>query len=99
MLRSSEITDKTSLLPIYDEFIDVIVQGNPEAIIAFRPSEATQDRAYELIDKERDGVITPEETIELNRYMDMEHFLRMAAIRARKVIQDRAARITHDGAS
>ncbi len=71
----------------YSELIDLIaLGGGPEAVIAFRPSDATQDRAYELIYKERDGRITPGELAELSHYVELEHILRLAKLKARKLV-------------
>lgn len=78
------VREKVAPIAAYDEFVDFIARGGgPEAVIAFRPSEATQDRAYELIYKERDATLTPQETAELNSYMELEHLFRMAKARAR----------------
>ena len=79
--------EKTLSIAAHDEFVDFIARGGgPEAVIAFHPSEATQDRAYELIYKERDAALTAQETAELNHYMELEHLFRMAKARARLLI-------------
>ncbi len=78
---------------VYDEFIQLIAQGGgPEAVVSFRPSEATQHRAYELVDRKREGSLTPEEESELSHFVQLEHLVRMAKTRAR-MIQTRASPI------
>lgn len=77
------------LPPAYDEFIEFIVKsGGPEAVLAFKPSEATQDRAYELIYKEREGVLDAQEKAELNHYTELDHLFAMAKIRARLLLAE-----------
>jgi hypothetical protein len=71
---------------VYDEFIQLIAQGGgPEAVVAFRPSDSAQKRAYELVDRKRAGSLTPEEESELGHFLQLEHLVRMAKIRARMI--------------
>ncbi len=71
---------------VYDEFIQLIAQGGgPEAIMTFRPSDSVQQRAYELVDRKRAGSLTPEEESELSHFLQLEHLVRMAKIRARMI--------------
>lgn len=71
---------------VYDEFIQLIAQGGgPEAVIAFHPSGSAQQRAYELVDRKRAGSLTPEEESELSHFLQLEHLVRMAKIRARMI--------------
>ena len=67
---------------LYGDMIELILGGGADAVIAFRPSEAAHERAYELIDREKSGRITDAEVRELNTVMELEHILRMAKIRA-----------------
>ena len=68
----------------HDEIIDFIAGGcTPEEVIAFQASDATKARVEDLIDKEKSSVLRPEETAELNQYMELEHIMRMAKARAR----------------
>lgn len=72
---------------VYDEFIQLIAQGGgPESIITFRPSEALQKRAYDLLDRQRSGTLTHEEQRELDHFVQLEHLVRMAKIRARMIL-------------
>jgi hypothetical protein len=73
-----------SALKAYEEVIDFIASTDPAKVIAFRPSEATAQRVSDLIYREKTVGLSSEETTELNRYMELEHMMRMAKIRARK---------------
>jgi hypothetical protein len=77
---------------LYGELADLLAQGGgPEAILAFRSSDTVQERAYDLIYKQRDGALTPEEERELNAFVEREHILRLAKVRARLLLQNRPA--------
>ena len=73
----------------YDEVIDFLAAGvTPSALISFRPSAATKARVAELIRREKNEGLTPEETAELDDYMRLEHLMRLAKARARAHLQD-----------
>lgn len=68
----------------YEEVIDFIADTNPAKVLAFRPSEATKQRVSDLIYREKTTGLSPEEKSELDHYMQLEHLMRMAKIRARQ---------------
>jgi hypothetical protein len=69
----------------YDEVIDFIAAGTtPEAVVAFRPSASVQRRVAELVERSKDGSISPEEQSELEDYLQLEHIMIMAKARARQ---------------
>lgn len=74
-------------LRAYDEVIDFIATTDPGKVLAFRPSEATKQRVSDLIFREKTTGLTPEEKEELDHHMWLEHVMRMAKIRARKLLQ------------
>jgi hypothetical protein len=69
----------------YEEIIDFIASGTtPESVIAFRPSPALQRRVEELTDRANTGSISPEERVELEDCLQLEHIMIMAKARARQ---------------
>jgi hypothetical protein len=52
-------------------------------VAEFRPSPAAQRRVSELLERNRDQTLTPDESAELDHYLELEHLLRMAKARAR----------------
>jgi len=46
-----------------------------EEIVQFRPSEALDQRLHELLDKNKLGRLTTEESEELDAFLQMNHFL------------------------
>lgn len=75
------------LLKAYEELIDFIAAGTtPDNIVAFRPSEETKQRVADLLRREKTTGLTADELSELDRYMQLEHLMRLAKARARKYL-------------
>ena len=72
-----------------EEIIDFIAAGtSPAAVIEFRPSPATRARVADLLAREKGAGLIPEETAELDRYLQLEHIMRLAKARARRYLAD-----------
>lgn len=62
----------------YDELIAYLAErATPEEILAFTISDAAQERAELLLDKNQDGTLTLEERVELDQ---MAHFDRLVSM-------------------
>jgi hypothetical protein len=73
--------------PAYFEIIDFIAAGTtPEAVAHFSPSPEAQRKLAELIEREKESGLSPEEKAELDHFMELEHILRMAKARARQIL-------------
>ena len=69
----------------YDEVIDFIAGGTtPQSVVDFRPSEDTKTKVADLIHRQKTESLTPDETAELNHYLQIEHLMRLAKARARQ---------------
>jgi hypothetical protein len=76
-----------ALSKAYEEVIDFIAAGsNPSSVVAFRSSDATRERVADLLSGERAGVLTAEESSELEHYLQLEHIMRLAKARAKQYI-------------
>jgi hypothetical protein len=74
--------------PIYAEVYQFLVSSpTPDQIIVFRASEATQARVRELLDANRSGQLTPDETAELDEFENVNHFVSMLKIYARDQLE------------
>jgi hypothetical protein len=72
--------------PAYLEIIDFIAAGTtPEPVVNYRPSLEAQQRVAELIAREKEESLTPEEKSELDHFVELEHILRMAKARALQI--------------
>ena len=69
----------------YDEIIDFIAAGPTSSKVAvFQPSENSRERVEELIQREKALGLSTEESSELDHYLQLEHLMRLAKVRARK---------------
>lgn len=76
------------MIRAYDEFVEFIASGTtPAGVVEFRPSQATKDRAGELIHREKTVGLDSEETAELEHFLHTEHIMRLAKARARALCQ------------
>jgi len=68
----------------YEEVVDFLAAWtNADELAAFHPSAAAQERVGELIEREKEGRLDPEEQSELDHYLQLEHLLRLAKAKAR----------------
>jgi hypothetical protein len=65
-------------------------QPSPEEILAIRPTPALQSRMSELLDRNKSGNISRPEETELDRYLVLEHLVRLAKAHAYKRLQTAA---------
>ena len=73
----------------YEEIIDFIAAGTtPTRVVAFQPSEEAKARVAELIEREKASGLSPDESTELNHYLQLEHLMRLAKARARAHLAD-----------
>ena len=71
----------------YEELVDFIAAGTtPQSVAQFKASHETKARVEELVRKEKNTGLLPEESAELGDYLQLEHLMRMAKARARRVL-------------
>jgi hypothetical protein len=72
--------------PAHDSMLDYLVEkATPQEILAFKISDEERERTLELLDKQDEGTLTPEEAAELDiiQQMDLLYMsLRAKAIKA-----------------
>jgi len=69
----------------YDEFVDFLAAGTtPRGVVDYRPSAATKAKVADLIRRQKSSSLTPDESAELNYFLQIEHLMRLAKARARK---------------
>jgi hypothetical protein len=69
----------------YDEIVDLFARGaSPAEVLAFRPSQETQDRVRFLLDRNAAEELTSEEAAELERLGELEHLMQLVKIRAQE---------------
>ncbi|MGB0560514.1 MAG: hypothetical protein ACPGVO_01765 [Spirulinaceae cyanobacterium] len=74
---------------VYDDFIDFIATGTtPQSMIAFKLSPLAQDRLKDLIYRGKEGELNPEERAELDKFLVVEHLVRLAKAKAHLHLQN-----------
>jgi hypothetical protein len=74
---------------VYEEIIDFILAGKtPEQVANFQASDAVKARVTDLIRREKNEGLSPEETAELDAFMQLEHLMRLAKARAHILLKD-----------
>lgn len=69
----------------FAELLDFMVSSpSPEAIIAFKPSPQMEARLDELMRKNKQDALSDDEQHELEAFLQLNHFVNMLKIRARK---------------
>jgi hypothetical protein len=78
----------TDTLPTaYDELIDFLAAGTtPASLVAFEPSNRVKDQIADLVRKQKAGTLTPTEAADLDNTLRLEHILRMAKAKARRLL-------------
>jgi hypothetical protein len=72
----------------YDEIVDLFARGTSSAeVLAFRPSDETQERARYLLERNRTGELTEEEAAELSRLGELEHLMQLVKARAQVYLE------------
>ena len=67
---------------LYDELLDVLAQSvDSERVLSFRVSDEKQTRLEELLEKNRQGALTPQENSELDAFEHFEHLIRLLKAR------------------
>ncbi|WP_413163844.1 hypothetical protein ACL6C3_30335 [Capilliphycus salinus ALCB114379] len=70
-----------------EEMIDLIASGaTPQQIISFQASQAVKERVVDLIEREKTTGLSIEEKSELDRFLQLEHLMRLIKAKAYQYI-------------
>lgn len=74
---------------ITEEVLNFLVSTpTPEQIVAFHVSDLAQERLRDLLDRNREDLLTQEERYELDEVSRVDQFFTMIKYRAMKVMKD-----------
>lgn len=77
------------MIRAYEEIVDFIAAGvTPGDVARFQASPTTKDKVEQLIAKEKECGLSPEEVSELDHYLHLEHVMRLAKARAAGRLDD-----------
>ncbi|HKV38302.1 MAG TPA: hypothetical protein VJX67_03750 [Blastocatellia bacterium] len=73
----------------YTDIVDLFARGTPPSeILAFRPSRKAQERVLFLLERNKAGQLSPEESAELDRFGELERLMQLVKVRARKYTEE-----------
>jgi hypothetical protein len=73
----------------YLDIVDYLASGpSPEELANSRASPAIQERIAELLDKNRQGIISADEAAELDRYEQLDYLMTLVKLRARRLLRN-----------
>jgi hypothetical protein len=77
------------MIRAYSDIVDFIASGTtPQTVASFCPSPDSKERVANLIAREKASLITAEERSELDHYLQIEHIMRLAKAKARKLVSE-----------
>jgi len=70
--------------PVYQEIVDFLAGSpSPQQLIDFKIANATQQRLDDLLDSNREGLLTEDEKVEMETYLQFSHLMTRLKARAR----------------
>ena len=73
----------------YTDIVDFIASGTtPQTVASFCPSPDSKNRVADLIVREKNSSLTAEERSELDHFLQLEHIMRLAKAKARKLVSE-----------
>ena len=77
-------------LKSYDEIVDLFARGASSAeVLAFRPSQETQERVRDLLERNAAAELTEHEAAELERFGELEHLMQLVKARAQEYLKNK----------
>lgn len=67
---------------VYDELAFFLANLSPRKVLAYKASEKAQKRVNVLLEKNASVGLTADENAEMERYMTVEHIVRLAKAKA-----------------
>lgn len=73
----------------YLDVVDYLASGpTPEELADAKASPEVQERITELLDKNRQGIISSDEAAELDRYEQLDYLMTLVKLRARRLLRN-----------
>lgn len=68
----------------------LVSQPSPAQVLAIHPSSRLQTRVSDLLQRSKTSALSPQETTELERYLTLEHLVRLAKAHAYQQVRQQA---------
>jgi hypothetical protein len=71
--------------PVYDDLVELLARSaDADEVLSFQLSTEKQTRLDQLLDKNREGTLSPHESAELDSFEQFEHIVRLLKARLRE---------------
>jgi len=71
--------------PVYDDLLELLARSaDADEVLSFQLSSEKQSRLDQLLDKNREGTLSPRESAELDSFEQFEHIVRLLKARLRE---------------
>lgn len=77
---------KMTVAEAFGDLAEVLARMDPAKIVALKPSKEMVEKVEELVYKKKDGKITEEEAIDLERYLALDLLINLAKARAKRIL-------------
>ncbi len=74
---------------VYDELAQFLASLSPRRVLAYKASDKAQLRVNQLLEKNKTIGLTPDENAEMERFMTVEHIVRLAKAKALQQVKDK----------
>jgi hypothetical protein len=71
---------------VFGDIAEVIAQLNPQQIVNLKAPKGISERVSELIAQKKEGKISVEESVELERFLALDLFISLTKARAKKIL-------------
>ena len=71
---------------VFGDIAEVIARLNPQQIVNLKAPKGISERVEELVSRKKGGIISIDESVELERFLALDLFISLTKARARKII-------------
>ena len=75
-----------SVVEAFGDVAELLAEMAPSKIVELQSSKAMSNRVEELVNKKKEGKITAEEAVELERYLALDLLITLAKARAKRIL-------------
>lgn len=76
-------------MPFYETILDFLARGpSVKELVQFRAPAEVQDRFEELLQKNREGLLSPNDAEELERYIQIERMMSLIKAKAYRNLEE-----------
>ena len=75
-----------SVVEVYRDIAGILAQMAPEKVVALRAPQSLGERVETLVEQKKQGTLSEEETVELERYLSLDLLINLARAQAKVML-------------